>query len=83
MTNLPSQTATHSQEFVRSTNAPFHLNTDDPHSHFPDIRSGNTSNNRKIDVEIYEVDRPSQAVSLALDQRFSTYGSRPHLGSRR
>ena len=59
-TILLFQGATHAQEFVRFTNAPFCLNTDDLRSHFPGIRSGNIAVNRKIDVDICEVDQPSQ-----------------------
>ena len=67
MTSTPSQSATHTQEFVRSTNAPFCLNAKDPRSHFPEIRSGNIADNRKINVNFCKVDRPPRVILPDLD----------------
>ena len=67
MTSLPSQSATYTQEFVRSTNAPLGLKNEDPRSHFPEIRSSNIANDHKINVDVYIVDRPPQVILPHLD----------------
>ena len=65
MTILPSQSATHTQEFVRSTNASLTLTLKILEVIFQ--RSGNMAVNRKIDSDICEVDRPSQVILPNLD----------------
>ena len=67
MTSIPSQSVTHTRVFVRFTNAPFCLNTEDPRNSFPEIRSGNIADNRKIKIDIYEVDRPPRVILPNLD----------------
>ena len=67
MTNLPFHSATHTRECVRSINVPFRLNTEDPRSHFPKIRSGDIAENRKINVVVCEVVRPPQVILHNLD----------------
>ena len=67
MTSLPSQSATYTQEFVRSTNAPLCLRNEDPRSHFPKIRSSNIADDHEINVDVYKVDRPPQVILPNLD----------------
>ena len=67
MTSLPSQSATYTQDFVRSTNAPLRLKNEDSRSHFPEIRSRNIADDHKINIDVYIVDRPPQVILPNLD----------------
>ena len=65
---LPFQSDTpHTWEIVRSTNVTFRLNTEDPRSHFPEIRSSNIVDNLKINIDVCKVDRPPQVIQPNLD----------------